>query len=72
MSYNSTGLDKAKTSWIRNLSETFKIDFLQIQEHFKITKSLDDFFKKEFPINDIYIVRGYRESFQDTCRAKGV
>ena len=71
MSYNSTGLDKAKTSWIRNLSETLKIDFFQIQEHFKIAKSLDNFFKKEFPTNDSFIVPGHREPFQDTGRAKG-
>ena len=38
MSYNPTGLDKAKVAWINDLIETFKIDCLQLQEHFKAIK----------------------------------
>ena len=48
MSYNSTGLDPAKIDWIRNLSDTCKIDFLQLQEHFKTTKTLASHFRKDF------------------------
>ena len=40
MSYNSTGLDYVKTNWIRTIIDTCKIDFFQLQEHFKATKSL--------------------------------
>ena len=71
MSYNSTGLDKVKTRWIRDLISTCKVDFLQLPEHFKITKSSEQFFRKEFPENDSFIMPGYREPFQDSGRAKG-
>ena len=71
MSYNSTGLDKVKTRWIRDLISTCKIDFFQLQEHFKITKSLEQFFRREFPENDSFIIPGHREPLQDSGRAKG-
>ena len=71
MSYNSTGLDTVKTDWIRELIKTCNIDFFQLQEHFKITKSLDSFFRREFPSNDSFVIPGYREPFQDAGRAKG-
>ena len=71
MSYNSTGLDLVKTSWIRELIDTCNIDFFQLQEHFKITKSLDSFFKKEFPNNDSFVIPAHREPFQDSGRGRG-
>ena len=71
MSYNSTGLDPAKIDWIRNLSDTCKIDFLQLQEHFKTTKTLDSHFRKEFPRFDSFVTPAFREAFQDSGRAKG-
>ena len=51
MSYNSTGLDSVKTNWIRDIMQTCKIDFFQLQEHFKSTKTIDSYFRKEFPRN---------------------
>ena len=71
MSYNSTGLDLVKTNWIRDIMKTCKIDFFQLQEHFKTTKTLDSYFKKEFPTNDSYVMKAFREPFQDAGRAKG-
>ena len=71
MSYNSTGLDSVKTNWIRDIMKTCKIDFFQLQEHFKTTKTLDSYFKKEFPTNDSYVMKAFREPFQDAGRAKG-
>ena len=71
MSYNSTGLDLVKTDWIREIIKTCKIDFFQLQEHFKTTKTLDSFFKKEFPTNDSFVIPGHREAFQDSGSAKG-
>ena len=71
MSYNSTGLDLVKTNWIRDIISTCNIDFFQLQEHFKTTKTLDSFFKKEFPTNDSFVIPGHREPFQDAGRAKG-
>ena len=71
MSYNSTGLDSVKTNWIRDIIQTCKIDFFQLQEHFKTTKTLELFFRKEFPTTDSYVLPGHREPFQDAGRAKG-
>ena len=44
ISYNSTGLDSCKVDWIKELSKTCEIDLIQLQEHFKATKSIDRFF----------------------------
>ena len=71
MSYNSTGLDSVKADWIQDLINTCEIDFLQIQEHFKATKSVESYFKKQFNNSDSYVVPAYREIFQDNGRAKG-
>ena len=71
MSYNCTGIDRVKIDWIKDLIETCDIDFLQIQEHFKATKSVDSFFKREFDNSDSYVVPAFREPFQDSGRAKG-
>ena len=71
MSYNSTGLDTVKADWIKDLINTCDIDLLQIQEHFKSTKSVDTFFKKQFSNNDSYVIPAHREAFQDSGRAKG-
>ena len=71
MSYNSTGLESVKCNWIRYIMKTCNIDFFQLQEHFKHIKSIDSYFKREFPINDSYVIPGYREPLQDSGRAKG-
>ena len=71
MSYNSTRLDSEKTDWIRNLMKTCKIDLFQLQEHFKATKTIDSFFRKQFPMCDSFATLGYREPYQDSGRAKG-
>ena len=71
MYYNSTGLDSAKTNWINDIINVCKIDCFQLQEHFKVTKSLESFFKKEFRNSDSYVVPGHREPFQEAGRAKG-
>ena len=69
MSYNSTGLDTVKTNWMRDLIKTCKVDLFQVQEHFKTTKTLDSYFRKEFPYTDNFVIPGYREPFQDSGRA---
>ena len=72
MSYNSTGLDRSKIDWIQEVSKIFSIDLLQLQEHFKATKSTEAFFKKNFDNSfDSYVIPAYREPFQDSGRAKG-
>ena len=71
ISYNSTGLDPVKIKWINDLLETFNVEFLQIQEHFKTNKLLDNYFQHRFPRFDSYVLPGHREPFQDTGRSKG-
>ena len=51
--------------------KTCDIDLFQLQEHFKTTKSIDDYFRREFPEADSFVVPGHREPFQDAGRAKG-
>ena len=71
MSYNSTGLDTVKVDWINDLITTCYIELLQIQEHFKSTKSVESFFRKRFINNESYVIPAHRETFQDNGRAKG-
>ena len=71
ISYNSTGFDSVKANWIRDLIETFNCDCIQIQEHFKSTKTIDTYFKKQFPTCDSYVIPAHREPYQDSGRAKG-
>ena len=71
MSYNSTGLDTVKIDWIQDLKKTLSIDIFQLQEHFKSTKSVETFFKKQFQNSDSYVIPAHREICQDSGRAKG-
>ena len=71
MSYNSTGLNNLKIDWIQGILETCDIDYLQVQEHFKATKTVDKFFKQKFSNTDSYVIPAHREPFQESGRAKG-
>ena len=71
LSYNSTGLSSLKTQWIRDLTETCSANFIGIQEHFKRARSLNNFFRKEFPNFDSFVLPAYREEGRDTGRAQG-
>ena len=71
LSFNSTGLSPLKTQWIRDLTKTCAANFIGIQEHFKRTKSLNNFFRKEFVNFDSYVLPAYREEGRDTGRAQG-
>ena len=71
LSYNSTGIDSVKTDWVRTLVETCDISFLQLQEHFRASKTVDNYFKKEFPSKDSYVIPAHREPGQDSGRPKG-
>lgn len=71
MSYNSTGLNAVKAEWIRNTMQSCKIDFMNIQEHFKKSKTIESYFKSTFPSNDTYVKAGVRSEGQNSGRAKG-
>ena len=71
LSYNSTGLSAAKIKWIKDLIETCDINFCGIQEHFRKSRSLNNFFKTAFPDSEAYVEPAHREEGRDTGRAKG-
>ena len=60
-----------KAQWIRDLTGTCAAHFVGIQEHFKKTKSLNNFFRKEFCNFDSFVLPAYREEGRDTGRAQG-
>ena len=64
MSYNSTGLDSAKVSFSLDICDSYDVDFLSFQEHFKFV-NVDKFFKSGFKDFSSFVVAG-----QMTGRAK--
>ena len=71
LSFNSTGLNSIKADWIRNLYKVTSSNFISLQEHFKKTKSIDKFFRDQFPENYSYVIPGHRENKCDSGRPKG-
>ena len=70
LSYNPTGLNNVfKQKWTNDLLETFKADFVSIQEHFK--KNVGSFFENKFPDYFSFIVPAARADNQDSGRPKG-
>ena len=58
-----------KTQWTRELLDTFKIDYLCFQEHFK--KNVGNFFPSNFPGYSAFVVPATRAENQDSGRPKG-
>ena len=71
MSYNSTGINSVKADWVRNLYKISNCDFVSLQEHFKKNRTIDKFFKDQFPEHSSYVIPGFREKDQDSGRPKG-
>ena len=71
VSYNSTGMNSIKSSWIRDFCKVTKTDYLSLQEHFKKTKSVDTYFKEQFSDHMSYVIPAYRDQCQDSGRPKG-
>ena len=70
MSYNSTGINSVKCQWICDVCDDYEVDYLCIQEHFKKTKTIDKFFRENFPKFNSFVIPGYRAPGQDTGRCK--
>ena len=70
MSYNSTGISSVKCKWICDICDDYSVDYLCIQEHFKKTKTIDKYFRENFPKFNSYVIPGYRAPGQDTGRCK--
>ena len=69
--YNTTGLDLIKVNWINDLLETFDVDLLQLQEHFKAIKKVDSYFKQNFKKYDSYAIPAIRGNVNHVGRPKG-
>ena len=71
MSYNATGVDNlVKISWLNDICREYDVDFLNIQEHFKSSKTVDKYFRDKFPSYHSVVVPGHRAPGQDSGRAK--
>ena len=71
MSYNSTGIDNPiKCKWINSICDEYDVDFLNIQEHFKSSKTTDKYFRQKFPSYDSVTVPAHRAHGQESGRAK--
>ena len=68
--YNSTGIDKQKCAWIRDLCDLTDASFVSIQEHFKIAKTTSKYFSEEFDKYHSYVIPGFRPKGQDSGRPK--
>ena len=64
-------MNSVKTRWIRDILSVTKADFISIQEHFKVTKSLEKYFLDEYPACTSYVIPAQRDKEQDSGRAKG-
>ena len=64
-------MNSIKTKWIRDISNVTKADFVSIQEHFKVTKSIEKYFHDEYPACSSYVIPAQRDKDQDSGRAKG-
>ena len=52
------------------LLEENDFHFVSIQEHFKICKTIDKYFSREFPKYSSYVVPAFRHKGQDSGRPK--
>ena len=72
LSYNSTGLDSDKINFINKWADMLQIDLLQLQEHFKATKSVENFFRKHFnKFDDTYVKPAVRPAIVSAGRPRG-
>ena len=61
-------MNSIKSDWVRNLSKVAHCEFISIQEHFKKNKSIDKFFKDQFPEHSSYVIPLFREKEQKDLR----
>ena len=71
LSYNTTGLDSVKINFINDLLQTLNITCCQVQEHFKATKTVSQFFKSNFKKYDCYVTPAVRDNSNHAGRPKG-
>ena len=70
VSYNLTGLHAIKCKWINDLCETFSADYLCIQEHMRISRTVDKYFSDQFSSYNSYVIPGFRDFNQNKGRPK--
>ena len=48
VSYNPTGLHELKCKWISDLCETLSADYICVQEHMRMSRTIDKYFSEQF------------------------
>ena len=68
VSYNPTGLHELKCKWISDLSETLDADYICVQEHMRMSRTIDKYFSEQFTKYNSYVIPGFREVNQTRGR----
>ena len=71
LSYNMTGADFIKCQWLNELCLEYGVNFTSIQEHFKTTKTTDQWFKDQFKDWFSYVIPAYRLPGTESGRGRG-
>ena len=72
MSYNLTGADTVKCQWVNDTCSENSVNFCALQEHFKVIKSTENWFRGQFKDYNTYVIPAHRSPGVDCGRAKGV
>ena len=71
LSYNSTGMNTVKSSWVRDLIKVTDASYVQVQEHFKSSKVTDKFFTDQFPDFNNFVIPAHREQIKIVVELRG-
>ena len=66
-----TGADAAKCPWIGEIISEYEVDYIGLQEHFKIVKSTNQWFSNQFKDFSNFIRPAYRLPCVDYGRGRG-
>ena len=71
LSYNSTGADKVKCEFIREIQKEYSVNFTAVQEHFKTVKNTAQYFSDQFKTSHAYTIPAYRLPGVESGRGRG-
>ena len=66
-----TGADLIKCQFVKDINKEYDVDYCNLQEHFKTTKNLDSYFRKNFSEYHCYCIPAFRAPGVDCGRGKG-
>ena len=70
MSYNSAGIDLVTCNVICDISDEYDMDYINIQEHFKNSSTINSYFHKKFDSFTPYVIPAFWAPGQDTGYCK--